>query len=280
MSVWTQRPGFRDWAAGAAVLLLTGTAQAVEVPDPAVTPGEALPVTSVDVCSPGYQPDTTEPSVPKLLNLYEAYGLAYFHDGYCNNLDGCQLDHLISLNLGGANTLGNLWPQPVTGEWNAAKKDRLEQRLHQMVCNGELTITEAQLALTSDWRVAYRQYVATLPGWQVVDPKRQEVDGVAILSGGVGEAARAVMNAEAPGYSLRLGFALANGGNFVSQVRVRIQDMAGRPVAHATTAGPWFFARLAPGRYTVTAEHGGQSQTYTADLTQGQAGLHYLFWNS
>jgi hypothetical protein len=32
---------------------------------------------------------------------------------------GRRIDHLISLELGGANTVDNLWPQPYDGEWNA-----------------------------------------------------------------------------------------------------------------------------------------------------------------
>jgi hypothetical protein len=37
-------------------------------------------------------------------------------------------------------------------------KDRLENRLHQMVCAGELDLTTAQQAIASDWIAAYKRY--------------------------------------------------------------------------------------------------------------------------
>ena len=46
----------------------------------------------------------------------------------------------MSLELGGANTSDNLWPQPYDGEWNAHDKDRLENKLHHIVCKKK-TIT-------------------------------------------------------------------------------------------------------------------------------------------
>ena len=69
-------------------------------------------------------------------------------------------DHLISLELGGAPTdPANMWPQPWAGEWNAHKKDRLENLLHKRVCEGSMTLDDAQAALSTDWTAAYRQYV-------------------------------------------------------------------------------------------------------------------------
>lgn len=49
----------------------------------------------------------------------------------CGGPHGCEVDHLISLELGGANAIENLWPQPFDGKWNAHVKDRLELRLHK-----------------------------------------------------------------------------------------------------------------------------------------------------
>jgi hypothetical protein len=52
----------------------------------------------------------------------------------------CEIDHLIPLELGGSNAPENLWPQRYDGERNAARKDRLERRLHAMVCRGEISL--------------------------------------------------------------------------------------------------------------------------------------------
>ena len=69
-------------------------------------------------------------------------------------------DHLISLELGGdPRNPHNLWPEPWFGPWNAHVKDALENRLHTMVCSGELGLREAQQAIATDWVAAYQTYV-------------------------------------------------------------------------------------------------------------------------
>jgi hypothetical protein len=61
-----------------------------------------------------------------------------------------EIDHLIPLCLGGSDDSSNLWPQPrrnVEPTWNAEAKDRLERRMCDVVCGGEIDITTAQQAL-------------------------------------------------------------------------------------------------------------------------------------
>ena len=46
-----------------------------------------------------------------------------------------EVDHLISLELGGADVAENLWPQSYDTEpWNAHTMDKLEDRLHAFTC--------------------------------------------------------------------------------------------------------------------------------------------------
>jgi hypothetical protein len=57
-------------------------------------------------------------------------------------LSAYQEDHLISLELGGHPTNpGNLWPEPYP---RASEVDVKENELNDAVCNGELTLAEAQ----------------------------------------------------------------------------------------------------------------------------------------
>lgn len=66
-------------------------------------------------------------------------------------------DHLISLELGGHPTSPeNLWPEPWFGPWNAKVKDRLENKLHRLVCDGTLSLRDAQKAVATDWVASYR----------------------------------------------------------------------------------------------------------------------------
>jgi hypothetical protein len=70
-------------------------------------------------------------------------------------------DYLISLCLAGAlQDPHNLWPQPRTGEWNAAKKDKLEAAVCRAVCSGKADLNEAQRDIARDWIAAYGKDVA------------------------------------------------------------------------------------------------------------------------
>jgi hypothetical protein len=38
-------------------------------------------------------------------------------------------------------------------------KDQLENRLHKMVCAGQLPLDQAQRDISTDWRAAYNKYM-------------------------------------------------------------------------------------------------------------------------
>jgi hypothetical protein len=73
-----------------------------------------------------------------------------------------EIDYLITPGLGGADDIHNLWPEPTSSSaWNARVKDALEERLHQLVCDGELDLPTAQRAIAADWITAYKKYLGT-----------------------------------------------------------------------------------------------------------------------
>ena len=47
-----------------------------------------------------------------------------------------EIDHIISLELGGSNDIANLYPEPGSGKANYHVKDKLENKLHKLVCDG------------------------------------------------------------------------------------------------------------------------------------------------
>lgn len=64
-----------------------------------------------------------------------------------------EIDHLISIELGGSNDIKNLWPQPVDarGVVGFHTKDVLENALHREVCSGTISLKAAQAGIAKDW---------------------------------------------------------------------------------------------------------------------------------
>jgi hypothetical protein len=71
---------------------------------------------------------------------------------------------MILLELGGSNSIKNLWPASHrTSPWNAHVKDRLEGKLYELVCSGQLDLKTAQEAIAPNWIEAYQKYVSPNP---------------------------------------------------------------------------------------------------------------------
>jgi hypothetical protein len=106
------------------------------------------------VCTPGYASATRDVSDAEKAAVYNRYGVVWVPYQH-------EVDHLISLELGGSNAIRNLWPEPYAGRWGARTKDVLENRLHDLVCEGRLTLRSAQRQEAGDWVAAYRRYVGS-----------------------------------------------------------------------------------------------------------------------
>lgn len=106
--------------------------------------------------------------------------------------------------------------------------------------------------------------------------------GIRYVSGGVGEGERAELNTLSNQFNLRVLFAMQGSGEYLSAVRVNILDARGETILTAESKGPWFFAQLAPGDYTVEASVPGeararqQPQRQTAQIKgSGQSRLEF-----
>ena len=123
------------------------------LPDSNLTPGDTLDVTTDDICVSGYSQKVR--NVPQSVKdqAYAEYGITSHEPG------AYEVDHLISLELGGSNALKNLWPESYTGDWNAHVKDKLENRLHKLVCDGSVDLKTAQHEIATDWVAAYQKYI-------------------------------------------------------------------------------------------------------------------------
>jgi hypothetical protein len=88
------------------------TDNAPTLPDAKLTPGAVRPgVTAADLCPVAHTPTIRNVPASEKSQVYREYGMAKPHTGYCSGKQGCEVDHLISLELGGSNDIKNLWAQ-------------------------------------------------------------------------------------------------------------------------------------------------------------------------
>lgn len=138
------------------VVSCAGLAPSPILPDSSLTPGDVLNVSLDDICRSGYTQRVRHVSEAVKRQVYAEYGIKSHRPGEY------EVDHLISLELGGSNSIKNLWPQSYrTQPWNAHVKDKLENRLHQLVCDHQVALSVAQNNIATDWVEAYKRYMGT-----------------------------------------------------------------------------------------------------------------------
>ncbi len=120
------------------------------LPDPSCTPGViSTRVTQENIgftiCVSGYT-DKIRPPSSQTRKAKKIVAVAYNVEG----VEG-EYDHLIPLELGGANDVRNLWLEP--GKM-PNPKDTIENRLKKLVCDGKITLADAQARIAKDWTTA------------------------------------------------------------------------------------------------------------------------------
>jgi Putative zinc-finger len=126
------------------------------IPDKNLTPGATVPVTAAEICRLGDTGETRPIQASLRQRVLQEYRTPESHAAEY------EVDYLITPGLGGADDIRNLWPEPYTSTtWNAHVKDALEDRLHDMVCSGQLDLATAQHDIATDWISAYKKYFHT-----------------------------------------------------------------------------------------------------------------------
>lgn len=71
-----------------------------------------------------------------------------------------KIDHLIPTELGGADTIDNLWPQKIRARpYGADRKELLAEVLLEKVRAGKMTLAQAQEQIRRDWIDAFIDHV-------------------------------------------------------------------------------------------------------------------------
>ena len=97
------------------------------------------------------------------------------------------------------------------------------------------------------------------------------VEGVEVISGGIGNDEADEMKALAKNYSLRLTFATKGTGSYIPDVDVLIRAKSDSgPQLEVVSPGPLFYAKLPPGSYKVEVSGYGKQQS--RDVTIGARG--------
>ncbi len=119
--------------------------------DPQCTPGAIFADATVQqICTPGYSKSVRDVPTSVKDQVYAEYGIPSHKPGEY------EVDHLISLELGGSNDSANLWPEPAEPRPGFHEKDKVENYLHDQVCNGAVSLHDAQVKIATDWLSVYQ----------------------------------------------------------------------------------------------------------------------------
>ena len=130
-----------------------------QIPDPSCSPGAINPTLTLKVLkTKGFTTKCVRDQASSKKQKEQTY--VWYEIKKPKNNSGkrqtCELDHIISLQLGGADTLENLWPQ--CGRANVAlpkrsfkRKDDVENYLARQIKDGKIGVKEAQQGIAEDW---------------------------------------------------------------------------------------------------------------------------------
>jgi len=131
-------------------------------PDASCTPGALNPAVTQatihrTICVSGWT-DTVRP--PEAITEQEKpASMATYGDS--GPMGAYEYDHFVPLELGGAtNDAGNLWPEPGA---SPNPKDAVEDELRAEVCDGQMSLAQAQQAIVTNWVSLGRRAAAPMP---------------------------------------------------------------------------------------------------------------------
>ncbi len=130
----------------------SGCVSSNALPDPACTPGAIIATATKDeICTPGYSSKVRNVTTAVKDQVYAEYGITHHSAGEY------EVDHLVSLELGGSNSIANLWPEPAEPRPGFHEKDQVENYLHDQMCSGAISLQQAQDEIAHNWFAVYQR---------------------------------------------------------------------------------------------------------------------------
>ena len=150
---------FSSWHRPADRVCSTSLRHGYPVPDPHCTPGGIDPTVTADVLrNPAWRTACIRDCAVSEADKHVAYRWYSLRTPRKNSgaRQVCELDHLVPLELGGADGLGNIWPQcgpsrTILENRYFKVKDRVENYLADEVKAGKMPLDAAQRGIAADW---------------------------------------------------------------------------------------------------------------------------------
>jgi hypothetical protein len=120
--------------------------------DSACTPGAIITTATMNViCQSGYARSVRNVPQSEKNQVFAEYGITSHAPGQY------EVDHLVSLELGGSNDIANLWPEAASPKPGFHEKDKVENYMHDQVCSGAVSLKEAQIEIATNWLAIYNR---------------------------------------------------------------------------------------------------------------------------
>jgi hypothetical protein len=160
---------FAQWAEPVAGTCEVRMKDGYPIPDPRCTPGGINPSVTVEVLRDRrWRTRSVRNCDNSEAQKHVAYRWYEIQKPRINSNQNqvCELDHLVPLELGGADGLGNIWPQcgpdaVALKERYFKQKDRVENYLAEEVKSGHMELSTAQRGIASGWT----QYLPAANRW-------------------------------------------------------------------------------------------------------------------
>ncbi len=115
-----------------------------------LTSGVILTTNPKVVCAKGYSASVRNVPLALKEEIYKMNGVPFPQPA-----GTVELDHVVSLELGGSNSIQNLKIEYRDPRPGYMEKDQVENYLHGLVCSGQMKLTEAQKQIATNWTNIY-----------------------------------------------------------------------------------------------------------------------------